>query len=175
MKLLKLINNFKPYLWRCFNSFQSSGFVHRRFRETLLRLVGCDLHKSVVIYENVYIGSTDIVFHKNVYVNVGCFFDACATIELCEGVRIGPYVRFLTGSHEYTGSVFRRDPSADILKLPIVVERGCWIGMGSMIFPGVTVKEGCIIGGGAVVVRDTEPNGLYVGNPAKRIKDLPID
>ena len=171
----KIIDKLKPYLWRCFNALQSSGFVHYRFRRFLLRLVGSSLDDSVVIYENVYIGSPQIVFGKDVYVNVGCFIDACARTELCDGVRVGPYVRILTGSHEYQNSVYRRDPFGDVLRLPVVVERGCWIGMGAMILPGVTVREGCIIGAGAVVVRDTEANGMYVGNPAKRIKDLPVE
>lgn len=169
---LVFINRFRDFSWRCFNSFQSSGFVYHRIRLWLLRRLGGTLGHGVVIYEGVYIGSPNIVFGKNVYVNVGCFFDACARIELQEGVRVGPYVRILTGTHEYSNSVFRRNPLAGLLRLPVVVERGCWIGMGAMILPGVTVKEGCIIGAGAVVVRDTEPNGMYVGSPAKRIKDL---
>jgi len=171
----KLVDKVKPYLWRCFNSVQSSGFVHYRLRKFLLRLVGCSLDDSVVIYENVYIGSPQICFGKNVAVNVGTFIDACARTELHEGVRVGPYVRILTGSHEYQNCVFRRDPTGDVLRLPVVIERGCWIGMGSIILPGVTVREGCIIGAGAVVIRDTDPNGLYVGNPAKRVKDLPVE
>lgn len=39
--------------------------------------------------------------------------------------------------------------------------------------PGITIAEGCIIAAGAVVIRDTEQNGLYAGNPAKGVKDLP--
>jgi acetyltransferase-like isoleucine patch superfamily enzyme len=40
------------------------------------------------------------------------------------------------------------------------------------VAPGVNVGSGCIIAAGALVVRDCEPNGLYAGVPAKRIKDL---
>ena len=38
--------------------------------------------------------------------------------------------------------------------------------------PGVTIGSGCVIGAGSVVVRDCGENGLYVGNPAKRIRLL---
>ena len=38
--------------------------------------------------------------------------------------------------------------------------------------PGVTIRKGCVIGSDSLVLADTEPNGLYVGHPAKRIKDL---
>lgn len=54
----------------------------------------------------------------------------------------------------------------------VIVEDGVWIGANATILPGVTIAEGCIIGAGALVNKSTEPNGLYVGVPAKRIKDL---
>ena len=38
--------------------------------------------------------------------------------------------------------------------------------------PGVTISKGCVIGAGALVKESTEPNGLYVGCPAKRVKEL---
>lgn len=34
------------------------------------------------------------------------------------------------------------------------------------------VKSGCVIGAGALVKNSCESNGLYVGIPARRIKDL---
>ncbi len=163
------------FLWHCFNSFQSSGFVHHDIRSLLLRLVGCSFDHSAIVRENVYIGSTKVVFGKNVYANVGCFFDGSGRIDLHDGVRIGPYVRILTGTHNYQDSVYRRRPEDETICLSVVIERGCWIGMGAMILPGVTVREGCVIGAGTVVVHDTEPNGMYVGNPAIRIKDLPVE
>ena len=172
---MNIIRKLKAFLWRCFNSVQSSGLIHHDVRSFLLRLVGCSLEPGVVIYENVYIGSTKIVFGKNVYVNVGCFFDACGKTALHEGVRLGPYVRILSGTHEYQNSVYRRNPEDEVIRLPVVIERGCWVGMGAMVLPGVTVREGCVIGAGAVVVQDTEPNGMYAGNPARRMKDLPVE
>ena len=36
---------------------------------------------------------------------------------------------------------------------------------------GVTIAKGCVIGANAVVTKDTEPLGIYVGIPAKKIKN----
>jgi maltose O-acetyltransferase len=38
--------------------------------------------------------------------------------------------------------------------------------------PGVTIGDGCTIASGAVVTRDCEPDGMYAGVPARRVKDL---
>ena len=47
-----------------------------------------------------------------------------------------------------------------------------WLGARVVVLPGVQVAPGCIVGAGAVVTRDTEPDGVYVGVPARRIRDL---
>jgi acetyltransferase-like isoleucine patch superfamily enzyme len=52
------------------------------------------------------------------------------------------------------------------------IGNGCWIGAGVTILPGVTIGEGCVIGAGSVVTRSTEANGLYVGMPARRVREL---
>lgn len=111
----------------------------------------------------------------NTFVNIGGFIDGSAPVTLEDHVRVGPYVRILTGTHQYRHSVIRRDPRDGTVGRPVLVKRGCWIGMGCSILPGVTVAEGCVIAAGAVIVDDTEPNGLYGGVPAKRIRDLPTD
>ena len=44
------------------------------------------------------------------------------------------------------------------------------LGTGMQIIQGKTVAKNTIIGAGAVVVRDIEVSGTYVGSPAKKIK-----
>lgn len=46
----------------------------------------------------------------------------------------------------------------------------CWIGARSMIMPGRTIGEGCIIAAGSIVTKDVEPYSIVGGNPAKLIK-----
>ena len=78
-------------------------------------------------------------------------------------------VMFVTSSHRI-GMPGRR--AGPLQHQPIKVEDGAWIGAGAMILPGCTVAQGCVVAAGAVVIRSCEPNGLYAGVPAKRIKDL---
>lgn len=45
------------------------------------------------------------------------------------------------------------------------------IGAGSIVFPGVFVAEGCSVGAMTLLNKSTEEWGVYLGNPAKRIKN----
>jgi len=54
----------------------------------------------------------------------------------------------------------------------VFIKEGAFIGVNSTIMPGVTIGENCIIGAGSVVTEDTSPNSVYVGSPAKKIKEL---
>jgi acetyltransferase-like isoleucine patch superfamily enzyme len=49
------------------------------------------------------------------------------------------------------------------------------VGAGSIIFPGVNLAEGCSVGAMTLVNRSTEPWGIYVGNPARRVKERKKD
>lgn len=49
------------------------------------------------------------------------------------------------------------------------IKNDVWIGFGVQIMSGVTIHDGCVIGAGAVVTKDTEPYGVYAGIPAKKI------
>lgn len=49
------------------------------------------------------------------------------------------------------------------------------VGAGSIIFPGVRLSEGCSVGAMSLVNKSTDPWGIYVGNPARRVKDRKKD
>ncbi|WP_121964174.1 CatB-related O-acetyltransferase [Myroides sp. N17-2] len=51
-----------------------------------------------------------------------------------------------------------------------IISDGAWLGMRSMIMPGIKIGEGAIIASGAVVIKDVEPYTIVAGNPAKPIK-----
>lgn len=56
-------------------------------------------------------------------------------------------------------------------KEKITLERQVIVGAGSIIMPGVTVAEGCSIGAMTLVNKSTKPWGIYLGIPAKKVKD----
>lgn len=50
------------------------------------------------------------------------------------------------------------------------IGKNCFVGSRSIILPGVTVSDNCVIGAGSVVTRDVPPRSIVAGNPAKVIR-----
>jgi acetyltransferase-like isoleucine patch superfamily enzyme len=52
----------------------------------------------------------------------------------------------------------------------VTIGDDCWIAMGAMVLPGVTIGEGSVIGAGAVVAADIPAWSVAAGNPARVIR-----
>jgi acetyltransferase-like isoleucine patch superfamily enzyme len=93
------------------------------------------------------------------------------------GLKIGPYCNiaahtvFATVGHD---PVVRGDKPMCMVPAcsgPITLVEDVWIGANVTITANTTIAKGCIIGANAVLTKDTEPYGLYVGVPARRLRD----
>lgn len=68
----------------------------------------------------------------------------------------------------YTGKMLPYDETS--MGQGVVIGECVWVGIRSMIAPGVTVGEGAVIGMGAVVASDVPPLAVVAGCPARVIK-----
>jgi maltose O-acetyltransferase len=152
------------------NSLAASSLLVNPVRASLMRLYGIKTNTNW-IRAGCYFGGRDIVIGSGTRVNCRCFFDGAAPIRIGKKCGIGMEVMFCTSSHTIGPAVDRAGP---FNAQPITVGDGCWIGARSVILPGVTIGNGCVIATGAVVNRDCGANGLYAGVPARRIKELPV-
>ena len=53
---------------------------------------------------------------------------------------------------------------------PVVLKRGCYLGAGCIVLPGVTVGEAAVVAAGAVVTRDVPAGTVVAGTPARVVK-----
>ena len=53
---------------------------------------------------------------------------------------------------------------------PVILRRGCYLGAGALLLPGVTVGEDAVVAAGAVVTRDVPAGAVAAGVPARVIK-----
>ena len=112
----------------------------------------------------------NIEFHPddlNNFQGFGNYFQAIGRIVIGRGTYIAPNVGIITANH----SVFQLDLHNQPKQ--VTIGEKCWIGMNSIVLPGVTLGDRTIVGAGSIVTKSF-PDGYCViaGNPAKIIKVL---
>lgn len=57
----------------------------------------------------------------------------------------------------------------NIINEQVIFKKYSSTGVNSVVMPGVTLAEGSVLGANSLLTKGTEPWGIYVGSPAKRI------
>lgn len=98
----------------------------------------------------------------------GCYFQAInAKLTIGKGTLIGPNCGLITTNHNINNL------QEHIEGKEIKIGKNCWIGMNSVILPGVILGEHTIVGAGSIVTKSFEDgNCIIAGNPAKLIRKL---
>lgn len=165
-KVLRPINSIFRDIF--INGLAAMPIMPRPFRYLLYRLYGIDVHttklKGACFFEN-----SKVRIGRGTFINHGCIFANSNSVEIGENCSLAYEVMLCTATHE-VGTHYKRAGKA--ISSPIKIGNGCWIGARATIMPGVTIGDGCVVATGALVTKDCEPDGLYMGVPAKRIKTL---
>jgi UDP-2-acetamido-3-amino-2,3-dideoxy-glucuronate N-acetyltransferase len=115
----------------------------------------CNICDHCFIEDSVVIGNrVTLKTHVSVW----------AGLAIADDVFVGPGVQFC--NDHFPRSKCHIDPVQTLLK------RGCSLGAGSVILPGVTIGEGAMVGAGAVVTRSVPDYSVVVGNPARVIRKI---
>lgn len=126
---------------------------------------------------NVYISSKAFIWSEN-YLEIGD--DVCihafthifagGGLKIGSGTMISSNCSITTVTH----SINSVDRSPGIDK-PVTIGRNVWIGTGAIILPGVTIGDYSVVGAGAVVTKSIPPMQVFVGNPAKFMKEVKFE
>ena len=84
-------------------------------------------------------------------------------------VAVGPNCSIMGFNHKFDNENELVSNQGRVVK-GIVIEDNVWIGANVLILDGVSIGEGCVIGGGSVVTKSIPPYSVAVGNPCKVIK-----
>lgn len=115
--------------------------------------------------------------------------DGAATLRIGEGTYIGRLVQInawrqvTIGSHVmisdrvFISDADHRHPDAEVpvglqgdqFAAPVVLQSGCWIGIGAVILPGVTIGRNAIVAANAVVTQSIPDRSVAGGIPAQVI------
>ncbi|MDL2200408.1 DapH/DapD/GlmU-related protein [Halopseudomonas aestusnigri] len=88
-------------------------------------------------------------------------------IVIGRGTYIAPNVGIITANHDLVNL------DQHVQGENVIIGEGCWIGMNSVILPGVTLGDKTIVGAGSVVTKSfTEGGCIIAGNPARVIRKV---
>lgn len=159
--------------------FEKHRFVKGKLglglRYSLLKSISEHIGDNVAIFQGVYIlNPENICIGNNVSVQPMSYIECGNTVKdsviIGNDVSIGHGVTVMATTHNYADPNLKiRDQ--DITVEPVRINDNVWIGAKAVILSGNTVETGCVIGAGSVVTKSTEPEGVYVGIPSKRVKD----
>ena len=136
----------------------------------LLRLFGAKIGKGLVIKNNVTIKFPwKLTIGDHVWLGENCWIDNLDYVFIGNNVCISQGVLLITGNHDYTKQDF------PYRNAPIIVEDGVWVGARAVVTAGVTLGSHSVLTAGTVVTKNTEPFGIYQGNPAVMNKTREID
>jgi acetyltransferase-like isoleucine patch superfamily enzyme len=113
----------------------------------------------------------NIIFHPNSINNFqspGCYFQNFkGKIYIGDNVYIAPNVGLITTNHNLN-NLSTYDKAKNI-----VIGKNCWIGMNSVLLPGVKLGENTIVGAGSIVTKSFRQGKVVIaGNPARVINNL---
>lgn len=110
-----------------------------------------------------------IILGEHVFINANCTFLDGAYIRIGAHTLIAPNVQIYTPHHPLD---YRLRREGREYAYPVTVGADCWIGGSTVICPGVTIGDRCVIGAGSVVTQDIPDDSLAVGNPCRVIRRL---
>lgn len=117
-----------------------------------------------------------LVNPNNIEVGENTLIADYSTIFGINGVRIGKncLISVGCGISSLNHSINSKDRSkAGYEKsTEVIIEDNVWLGMNVCVLPGIKIGENSIIGAGSVVTKNVPSNQIWVGNPAKFIKNL---
>jgi len=145
------------------------------------------LSTSLLFGDGVYVGR-NVELGPQAQIEIGDFTSIQDRCLLIGDVSVGRYCAFslnvliTSGRHHYDlyphwlikdqdKHALSTTDAAAAHSRRVRIEDDCWLGVNSVVSPGVTVGKGCVVGANAVVTEDLPPYSVAAGIPARIIKN----
>ena len=119
-------------------------------------------HSSVITHPN----NIEIGIGTAPGSSLGCYIQGNGGIKIGDYTIIAPNVGIISGNHTIID--YRQHENKEVK-----IGRYCWLGMGSIVLPGVELGDHTVVAAGAVVTEPFKEGYCVVGGiPAKIIKKI---
>ncbi|MCD8116789.1 MAG: acyltransferase [Oscillospiraceae bacterium] len=131
---------------------------------------------SHVLIDDFTILNGDITIGNHVHISSNCeFYVGEASITIGDFSGISSRCAFYATSDDFSGASLNNPTVPKAFRfeknLPITLGKHVLIGTGCSVMPGVDIGEGCSFGSMTLINKSAEPWGIYVGVPARRIRE----
>lgn len=118
------------------------------------------LNAPLTISYNSHLAVVDgiIEIADNVSINRNCIFASRERITIGEHCLFGPNVCIYDHDHIYDETGLHDGYKT----APVIIEKGCWIGAGTIILRGTHIGEGCVVGAGAIIKGEIPAHSLVI-------------
>jgi acetyltransferase-like isoleucine patch superfamily enzyme len=147
-------------------------------------------HAKIIGSEMIHVGS-DVLLGEYIWLNAK---DSCndgeVTLYIEDGTYIGRFVQINAwhsvtigrnvliadrvyisdADHNFDEKNMPISQQGDSFKGEVNLKDGCWIGIGAVILPNVTIGKNAVVAANSVVTKDVSDFAVVGGNPAKIIK-----
>ena len=166
---MKKINLILYYLFvsKLPSSWWPGGNYYNKLRVFLLKK-SIKIGKNTKIQKKVYVGSgNNLIIGDNCQINEFVRLD---NVKIGNNVMIAREVVFLGKTHNNSSLDIPMSAQGFSDHFYSNVENDVWIGLRSIVLPGLDIGEGAIIGAGSVVTKNIPAYTVWGGVPAKFIK-----
>ncbi len=153
-----------------------------------------NIKENIQIGENSHIKGELLIFGHRGKIKIGdyCFLGEGARIWSAGLIQIGDRVLISHGVNIYDNDTHPVNPllrhqqfksiisgahpfDISLGEKSVYIQDDVLIGSTVTILKGITISKGAIVGAGSVVTKDVPPYTIVAGNPARVIREIPIE
>src|ERR671932_787258 len=145
--------------------------------------MSAEIAETAIVYPGTVVAEGCRILGDAVVVGRGSLVENDTTIGALTKIQAHAYITaystleeevFIVPSVAKTNDNFmgRTEQRHELVKGP-TIRRRARVGGAAVLCPGVEVGEEAFVGAGAVVVKDVPPGVVVVGNPARKIREVP--
>ena len=174
---------------RFYSREELSKFPFRRLGKNVLikRNAGLFFVENISIDDNARIDDFTIIvasgepvtIGKNAHIASHCYVSGSHGFTMEDFAGISPGVLVFTSSDDYTGCKLT-NPTLPRHLIggpcgPVVLKKHVIIGAGTVVLPNIIIGTGSSVGASSLVKDSLDEWGIYVGSPAKRLRERKKD
>lgn len=140
------------------------GYHHLEARKRLFQKLENDIPFGTILHTSAWVDPSAVI-EKGCVIYPRCCIDSNALIAENTILNLSCTIAHdsCVGAHSFLG------PSVSIAGFSNVGER-CFLGINTTLTDTISICPGTFTGAAAVLIKDITESGLYVGNPAKKIR-----